>query len=44
MKTFTDIFALQQEWEKEAIFGDVRSATTLFPVLSASVWRNIELR
>lgn len=44
MKNFTDVFALQQEREKEAIFGDVRSATTLFPVLSASVWRNIELR
>jgi hypothetical protein len=43
-KTFTDIFALQQDREKESMFGDVRSATVLFPVLSASVWRNIELR
>lgn len=43
-KTFTDIFALQQDREQEWVFGDVRSATTLFPVLSASVWRNIEMR
>jgi len=43
-KTFTDIFALQQDREKDSMFGDVRSATVLFPVLSASVWRNIELR
>lgn len=43
-KTFQDIFMVQQEREKEAIFGDVRSATTLMPALSAAVWRNIELR
>jgi hypothetical protein len=43
-KTFTDIFTLQQDREQENLFWDVRSATTLFPVLSAAVWRNIELR
>lgn len=43
-KTFTDIFALQQDRERETVYGDVRSATVLFPVLSAAVWRNIELR
>lgn len=43
-KTFSDIFALQQDRERETVYADVRSATVLFPVLSASVWRNIELR
>jgi len=43
-KTFSDIFILQQDREQEWVFSDVRSATTLFPVLSAAVRRNIEMR
>lgn len=43
-KTFTDVFALQQDREREGVFSDVRSATKLFPALSASVWKNMALR
>ena len=43
-QTVSDIFTLQQEREKELIFHDVRSTTRLFPLLSAAVRKNIELR
>lgn len=41
--TFKNIFVLQQDRERNMVFSNVRSATVLFPVLSAAVWRNIEL-
>jgi hypothetical protein len=37
---FTDIFVMQQNREQQLVFQDVRSTTTLFPVLSASVRKN----
>lgn len=40
---FTDVFVMQQSREQELVFQDVRSATTLFPKLSASVWKNKRL-
>lgn len=40
---FTDVFAMQENREQELVFQDVRSATTLFPKLSASVWKNKKL-
>jgi hypothetical protein len=40
---FTDVFVMQQSREQELVFQDVRSATTLFPKLSASVRKNKKL-
>lgn len=40
---FTDIFLMQQNQEQQLVFQDVRSATTLFPKLSAAVWYNKKL-
>ncbi len=40
---FTEVLVMQQSREQELVFQDVRSATTLFPKLSASVRKNKRL-